>query len=114
MIFFNTFNPHLIGYYATTPGNFDQLVYTDPDSGKTVFAVESLMDYELEFYFDDFLEDDDTWANSAYDSRKNYLYFQCTQLSGSDDQADATTALCRVSGFHCCFIFMYFILFTFF
>lgn len=60
----------------------------------TSFAVENLMDYELEFYFDDFLEDDDTWANSAYDAKNSFLYFQCTQVTSSDDET--TIALCRV------------------
>ncbi len=76
-------------------GLFDQLVYTDPSSGMTSFAVSSLMDYNIEFYFDDFLEDDDTWANSAYDAKHNYLYFQCTETSASDDET--TISLCRVT-----------------
>lgn len=78
----------LIVFYT---GPFDQLVYTDPSSGMTDFCIDNLMDYSLMFADDQFLEDGDTWSNSAYDPKRNFLYFQATYLEGSDDAMSLTT-----------------------
>lgn len=81
-------------------GNFDTLLWVDPATGATSFAISDLAEYQgayggnLEFTADDFLEDDDTWTDSAYDSVNKQLYFQCSDTD--PDSGEVTIAMCQL------------------
>ncbi len=79
-------------------GNFDQILYVNPDTGASTYAIFNMHDYKgtvgaLEFTVDDRLEVMDTTANLAVDNVKNIIYFQCSDVDV--DSGDVTTALCE-------------------
>jgi hypothetical protein len=80
-------------------GNFDQLIYTEPHSGMTNWAIFDLAEYQgeqgnLEFETDDDLESDDTWTDSALDPVTGKLWFQCSDVD--PDSGLFTTTLCQI------------------
>lgn len=81
-------------------GNFDQIVYLEPNSGAMSFAFHSISDYggstggKFEFTKNDRLEDDDLWTDVAVDTVQNKIYFQCSDVD--PDSGLVTTALCEI------------------
>jgi hypothetical protein len=70
-------------------GNFDQIIYVNPQSGSAAWAVFNLAYYQgpsaghLEFTVSNYLEDLDTDANVAVDNVKGLIYFQVCGLPGA-------------------------------
>jgi len=88
--------PTLQVLFTFYTGNFDQLIYISPNSGEMMFGTGNMEEYgdgngHYEFTADDFLEDDDMWANSCVDSVKSLIYFQCTSM---DQEGEGTISLC--------------------
>jgi len=80
-------------------GNFDQIIYTEPHSGMTSYAIDNLAyipspSGQFEFETDDYLEMDDTWSNSCVDSVKQLVFFQCSDFD--PETGFFTTTLCEV------------------
>lgn len=93
MVWLDQLNTLLVFY----SGNFDQMVYVEPNSGLTALALPDLTEWgqdgHFEFLADERLEADDLWGNVCMDVVKDLIYFQCSDV---DDSGDATTTLCKM------------------
>jgi hypothetical protein len=79
-------------------GLFDQLIYTDPATGATQFAINDLAYFNgptghLEFTADDRLEEDDLWGDTAMDPATGKIWFQCSDV---DEDGEITATLCQI------------------
>jgi hypothetical protein len=78
-------------------GNFDQIMYVQPYTGVSAWAIWNMHDYSggygaYEFTVSTYLEDLDTTANAAIDDVGKRIYFQCSEVD--QDSGDITTSLC--------------------
>ena len=79
-VFAMNYIPGIKNLVVFATGKFDQLIYVNPWTGNTTYAIFELNQLMkgLQFCVDPTVKADDTYKNSAYDPKAKMLYFQAT------------------------------------